>query len=218
MSPEAQLARALAHFEIDLVLDVGANEGQYASGLRERGYRGRMVSFEPLSAAHAALLRASGNDPSWQVAPRMALGASDGEIEIHVAGNLLSSSALPMLPAHRDAAPGSGYVGLERARLARLDAAGAGYLKDARHVLLKIDTQGYEDRVLLGAEGILGRVTMIQTELSLAPLYEGQLLFDEMRRRLEDLEFTLHALLPGFWDARTGRTLQVDGVFLRRAN
>lgn len=63
------------------------------------------------------------------------------------------------------------------------------YLEDARRVLPKIDTQGYEDRVLTGAQGMLQIVGAIQTELSLVPLYSGQPLFDEMRARIEAMEF-----------------------------
>lgn len=42
---------------------------------------------------------------------------------------------------------------------------------------LKIDTQGYEEKVLNGAEELLSKVKVIQTELSLMPLYKGKILF-----------------------------------------
>jgi FkbM family methyltransferase len=215
-SPGAQLQRLLEHFGIDLVLDVGANRGQYAAELRSHGYTGRLVSFEPLASAHANLVLAARNHANWAIAPRMALGDTEGSTDIHVAGNSLSSSILEMLPAHERAAPGSGYVGSESAPLRRLDAVADPYLADARRVLLKIDTQGYEDRVLTGAAGLLDRVTAIQTELSLVPLYAGQRLFDEMRARIEALGFVLFAIFPGYVHETTGRTLQLDGFFLRR--
>jgi FkbM family methyltransferase len=209
-----QLDRLLRHCGIDLVLDVGANTGQYAAELRAHGYAGRIVSFEPLAAAHAQLSRAAG--AGWEVAPRMAIGDSEGTVTIHLAGNSVSSSILDMLPAHERAAPGSAYVAAETVPLKRLDGVAGGYLGDSRRVLLKIDTQGYEDRVLAGAAGLLDRVAAIQTELSLVPLYAGQLLFDEMRRRIELLGFELFAVFPGYVDERTGQTLQLDGFFLRR--
>jgi FkbM family methyltransferase len=206
----------LRHCGIDLVLDVGANAGQYAADLRAHGYAGRIVSFEPLAAAHAALTLAAHGKADWVVAPRMALGEAGGKIEIHVAGNSASSSILDMLPAHERAAPGSAYVARETVPLQRLDSVAGEYLAGARKVLLKIDTQGYEDRVLAGAAGLLERVAAIQTELSLVPLYAGQLLFDEMRKRIEALGFELFAVFPGIVDGRTGQTLQLDGFFLRR--
>jgi len=215
-STEVQLDRLLREAGIDLVLDVGANAGQYAAGLRLLGYRGRIVSFEPLSTAHAQLSRVARRGEGWEVAPRMALGDADGTVNIHLAGNSVSSSILDMLPAHERAAPGSAYVAAETVPVRRLDGVAGEYIAGARRVLLKIDTQGYEDRVLTGAAGVLDRIMAIQTELSLVPLYAGQVLFDEMRRRIEAQGFELHAVFPGYVDERTGQTLQLDGFFRRR--
>lgn len=145
----------------------------------------------------------------------MALGDSEGEIDIHVAGNSLSSSILDMLPEHERAAPGSAFVGSESVPLRRLDRVASDYMTGANSVLLKIDTQGYEDRVLKGAAGVLDKVTAIQTELSLVPLYAGQPLFDEMREKIETMGFVLFAIFPGYVHERTGQTLQIDGFFVR---
>jgi len=215
-STELQLDRLLGHCGIDLVLDVGANGGQYAAGLRWNGYAGRIVSFEPMAAAHEQLRLAAGRHWGWEVAPRMALGESDGEIEIHVAGNSVSSSILEMLPAHQRTTPESAYVGSELVPLRRLDSVGEQFLSGARRVLLKIDTQGYEDCVLAGAKGLMHRITAIQAELSLVPLYAGQPLYIEMLDRIEALGFVQYAIFPNYIDAQTGRTLQVDGFFVRR--
>jgi FkbM family methyltransferase len=215
-STGAQLNRLLGHCKIDLVLDVGANGGHYATELRAHGYAGRIVSFEPQAAAHARLAIAASGIPGWAAAPRVALGDTDGEITIHVAGNSLSSSILDMLPEHERAAPGSAYVGSEIVALKRLDSVAGEFLGSARRILLKIDTQGYEDRVLTGAQGMLHKVVAIQTELSLVPLYSGQPLFDEMRAKIEAMGFGLFAIFPGYVHEQTGQTLQLDGFFVRR--
>jgi FkbM family methyltransferase len=214
-STGAQLHRLLEHCNIDLVLDIGANSGHYATELRAHGYAGRIVSFEPLASAHAQLTAAASGDSRWRVAPRMALGDAEGKIDIHVAGNSLSSSILDMLPEHERAAPGSAFVGSENVPLHRLDRVASDYMAGANSVLLKIDTQGYEDRVLKGAAGVLDKVTAIQAELSLVPLYAGQPLFDEMREKIEALGFVLFAIFPGYVHERTGQTLQIDGFFVR---
>ena len=215
-STGAQLQRLLQFCRIDLVLDVGANRGHYATELRANGYAGRIVSFEPLATAHAKLEDAARGDAGWQVAPRMALGDADGEITIHVAGNSLSSSVLDMLPEHERAAPGSAYVASETVPLKRLDKVAGDFLKESRRALLKIDTQGYEERVLTGAQGMLDSVVAIQSELSLVPLYAGQPLFDEMRSKIEAIGFVLSAVFPGYVHEQTGQTLQIDGFFVRR--
>lgn len=210
------LQHVLSVTEVDLVLDIGANVGQYARSIREVGYTGRIVSFEPLSTAHAHLTLASQADPGWIVAPRMAIGDTDGEIEINIAGNSYSSSILAMLETHMAAAPDSAYIGIERVRLARLDSVAVEYCGDVHSIFLKVDTQGYESQVLAGGAMLLQRVTCMQLELSLVPLYAGQVLFVEMVDLLSDLGYELFSVIPGFSDEKTGRLLQVDGIFLRR--
>lgn len=215
-SAGAQLQRIIEFCAIDLVIDVGANRGHYAKELRANGYSGRIVSFEPLSSVRADLAIAARGDTRWRIADQMALGETEGEITINVAGNSLSSSVLKMLPEHERAAPGSAYVSSEVVPLRRLDGIGDVFLADAQRALLKIDTQGYEDRVLDGARGFLASVVAVQCELSLVPLYVGQLLFDEMRSRMEAMGFVLFAIFPGYVDEQSGQTLQVDGFFVRQ--
>ena len=215
ISQLARLKVALRYFNIDLVMDVGANEGQFARELRAAGYLGRIVSFEPQSAAHGRLLQASTRDSAWHVHERCALGDRPGEIDLNISGNSVSSSILPMLTSHRNAAPDSDYVGHESAPLITLDSIAPRYFDGARAPFLKIDTQGYEWHVLDGAFATLPRVRGIQIELSLVPLYEGQRLWRECMERLEAEGFVLWALQPAFVDPATGRALQCDGWFFR---
>ena len=211
----ARLMAALRHFNIDLVIDIGANEGQFANEVRAGGYSGRIVSFEPLSSAHSRLLQVSSGDTAWHVHPRCALGDRLGEIELYISGNSVSSSILPMLKSHSSAAPESAYLGHESAPLITLDSVAPPYLEGAQGPFLKIDTQGYEWHVLDGARASLPKVRGIQMELSLVPLYEGQRLWRECIERLEAEGFLLWALQPVFVEPATGRTLQLDGIFYR---
>ena len=215
-SPAAQIAAILDKASIDLVFDVGANEGQFSQGIRALGYAGHIVSFEPLAQAYAKLEQNNRADPLWHLHPRCALGANDGSIRINIAGNSLSSSVLPMLDAHRAVAPDSAYVGTESVSLFKLDSVAATYLAGAKNVFIKIDTQGYESQVLDGAEVTLQHVVGIMLELSLVPLYEGQALWLEMVNRLLAAGFQLWAIQQVLVSPETGRTLQVDGIFLRQ--
>lgn len=215
--PAKHMVASLRNFDIDLVLDVGANTGQFSSELRQWGYTGRIVSFEPLSQAHAELLRVCAGDPMWEAYPRCALGDHDGEIEINLAGNSESSSILPMLEAHRSAAPQSAYVGKEIVPIKTLDDVARQYIKKANAPFLKIDTQGFEWQVLDGARDILPNIKGIMVELSLVPLYEGQRLWRDVIDRLEAEGFMLWYFKPAFFDEVSGRTLQVDAIFYRTA-
>ncbi|MDB6087304.1 MAG: FkbM family methyltransferase [Gammaproteobacteria bacterium] len=211
----AQMAAMLRHFAIDVVLDVGANTGQYGASLRHAGYERRIVSFEPQSQAHALLTAKARHDPLWSVHPRCAVGNTMGQVEINIARNSVSSSLRPMLPAHYDAAPESQFIAAERVDLITLDSVFGQYCAAGGKTWLKIDTQGFEKEVLDGAAASSASIGVVQLELSLIPLYEGQSLWDYFLSRMHREGYELWALIPGFSDLRTGRSLQLDAVFAR---
>jgi FkbM family methyltransferase len=217
-SQAAQLQAMLAFHGVDLVLDVGANTGQFGRELRKHiGYAGRIVSFEPTVAAHRELVSNAKGDPLWEIVERCAIGATEGVIDINVSANSVSSSVLPMLDSHVSAAPDSNYTSVEKVPLHPLDSLAPKWLRESRSALLKIDTQGFEAEVLKGAEQTLLRVQGLQLELSLVPLYSGQVLMPELMAEIAALGFELWASYPAFCDARSGRLLQVDATFFRTA-
>lgn len=215
LNPTFQLLKALKRFEVDLVFDIGANVGQFSSELRFYGYKGNILSFEPLSKAYSELLRTSDGDSRWDVYPRCALGDHNGKAEINIAGNSESSSLLPMLDSHLSAAPHTAYVGRESVPLLTLDFVAPEYIAKFKNPFLKIDAQGFEWQVLGGAKNVLSHMRGVLLELSLIHLYEGEHLWREMIDRLESEGFTLWALQQVFTDPLHGRTLQVDGIFFR---
>lgn len=215
-SPSARLIHMLNQHHIDAVLDVGANDGGYGRFLRDGGYKGVILSFEPLAAAHQALVSNAKKCRNWHVAPRMALGEANGEIVINVAGNSTSSSVLPMLDLHECAAPDSKYIDRQRVPMRRLDKIGHDIITKSKNLLLKIDTQGYEMQVLTGAEDLLNtKIRGIQLELSTAPLYEGQHTYKDVIEYLSAHRYVMWDVIPGFVDPVSGRMLQFDGVFFK---
>jgi len=212
---QAQLVQVLERFEISCVLDVGANTGQYAAMLREWGWRGRIVSFEPLADAHAALARRAAADPDWRIAPRVALGEIEGELEIEVSAESDMSSFLPQTELLRRISPSSHVLRRERVPVRRLDRIAGDFLGAIDRPFLKIDAQGYEPQVLAGASGLLGRVRGIQLELSLIRCYEGERDFREMIDLLRAAGFAPWLFFPGYFERKLGRQLQIDGVFMR---
>jgi FkbM family methyltransferase len=212
---EAQLAAVLDRFAIACVLDVGANAGQYGSMLRAWGYRGRIVSFEPVAAAHARLELRAAADPDWQVAPRMALGAKDGEATIEVSADSDMSSLLPQTELLRRLSASSRVVGRERVPIRRLDGLAKEYVKRGERTFLKVDTQGFEAEVLAGARELLPRLQGIQLEMSLVRCYEGERDFRELIDDLARAGFSPWLFLPGYFEHKLARQLQLDGVFMR---
>lgn len=211
----AQLIAILKHHRIDTLLDVGANTGQYGQRLRDWGYGGRIVSFEPLSVAHAALSARGAGDPAWSIAPRMAIGAEDGEIDIQVSAETDMSSILPQNALMKGISPSSDIQATERVALRPLDSIVADFVGDDDRLFLKIDTQGFEPEVLKGAAALIPRLIGIQLEMSLVPLYEGELDYRAMIEWLRDAGFEPHLILPGYFERKLARQLEIDGVFIR---
>ena len=214
-SPRSEILTVLDFIKADMVFDVGANIGQFATDLFSSGYSGRIISFEPLTKAHKTLRLAARNNPNWTVHSRTAIGDQDGEIEINISGNSVSSSALNMLDAHSSAAKDSAYIAKESSSIIRLDKISKQYLGDESRLFIKIDTQGYEWQVLDGGFETLKVAVGIMLELSLVQLYEGQKLWKEIIERIESKGFTLWTIQRGFTDTRTARSLQVDAIFIR---
>ena len=214
-SENARFISMLRTHNVNLIFDVGANAGQFGVLLREIGFDGKIVSFEPLSDARENLLNIRKNDPLWQIALQTAIGEENGEIEIQIAGNSQSSSVLDMLDTHVRAAPDSKYIGKEKVALRTLDSIAPDYMDSNSIAFIKIDTQGYETQVMNGAKKLMSQIVGLQVEISLVPLYKGQCLFDEMLKKLKNDGFELWSISTVFSDPNTGQLLQVDATFFR---
>lgn len=211
------LARQIRQMEmngIDLVLDVGANTGQYGQRLRKAGYDGAIVSFEPVTSAFASLARKARRDKHWR-AERLALGARGHVAAIAVSGDPRASSLKRMLDLHQDIAPYFATVGHESVTVKTLDAVWDDCVPDGRTVYLKIDAQGAEHDIIDGAARSMPRIRMVQLELSIVPLYEDSMLLPAALEQMTRLGFTLVSTEYGFCHPDTGQMLQMDGVFAR---
>jgi FkbM family methyltransferase len=202
---------------INTLLDVGANAGQYSIALRKAGFNGRIISFEPLSDAFSELKITSSRDENWQ-SYNYALGDANTLSTINVSGHSPSSSFLPMTDTLREVAPGSGYIREEQIEIKTLDSVFSSLGLDDESVFLKIDTQGYEKKVLDGAIGSLDKIKGIQLELSATKLYEGEQNYYSICSFLESLNFRLVRVIPGFSDKVSGEMLQFDAIFFRKLN
>lgn len=209
--------KIIENLNINKIFDIGANTGQYALKMREFGYSGKIISFEPLEDAFEVLKNISSNDNNWDVY-KYAMGNEDTNSFINVAGNSQSSSILEMLPEHIKSEPSSKYISKQEIQIKKVDSVFDNFYKDGDHIMMKIDTQGFEKNVIDGAEKSLDRIRIFQLEMSLIPLYENELLFVDMIKYLEKMGFSLYSLENGFADPTEGRLLQVDGIFVNNAS
>jgi FkbM family methyltransferase len=207
------LAALLRLLEVDCVLDVGANRGQYARLLRRIGYRGRIVSFEPVPESFAVLRRLAGNDRKWTTVP-FALGAEDALLPIHVTAVTEFSSLRTPTDYARRTFPGSAVTRTVDVPVHRLDDVWAEHVGTARRVHLKLDTQGYDQQVLEGAREVLDRVASVQTELAVKAVYEGVPRYAEAIPRLEACGFELTGVFPVLRDGQL-RIVELDCVMRR---
>jgi FkbM family methyltransferase len=214
--PGARRARLLATYEIDLVVDVGANTGQYGASLRGFGYAGRIASFEPGASAFAGLRERTTADPGWECR-RLALGACPGSATLNIAADDRASSLLDVMGRHVRAAPESAFARREEVEVQRLDALWARLSTGATSTYLKIDVQGAELGVLRGGESAVDECLFVELELSLVPLYETGPLFYEAVDWLRDRGFVPVAFECVLDDDRSGQMLQVDGIFAAQA-
>jgi FkbM family methyltransferase len=191
------LARLFDLAKVDLVIDVGANSGQYCSFLRhEVGYRGNVLSFEPIPALAAKLKE--GASATWHV-ENVALGAENGTAELNVMeGDQFSSLRAAddsVVTLFKDKNQVRQRVPVIVRTLDSL-ACEIEMLAGAKSVYLKLDTQGYDMEVLKGAPELLAKVSALQTELSVRRIYEGAPSYDEAIRFVEGLGFAMSGIFP----------------------
>ena len=171
---------------VNLVLDVGANEGQYGRGIRDQGYRGRIHSFEPISGVFEKLNRRVASDRQWNVS-NFALGAEVGTAEINVTQNTVYSSIKPQSQMISDFSKKSVILGIETVKVEKLDNL---EFDQNDVIFLKIDTQGFEREVLTGAKNMLSKCVGVQLELPSEHLYNNVWSFAEAVTFMDNLGFT----------------------------
>ena len=161
---------------VDLVLDVGANVGQYGKGLRDRGYAGRIWSFEPVRDAFEQLEANTRRDSRWK-ATHCAVGCATGDVTINVSEMTEFSSIKSANEAASTFDSRVAVVDRQQVPIAPLDDL----IKDetAKNVFLKIDTQGFELEVLEGASDLCARLVGIQLEVPVENLYDDVWSFSE---------------------------------------
>lgn len=207
----ARRQRILAYHAIDLLVDVGANIGQYASAVRRSGYRGRILSIEPVREPFEELQAVATRDAMWEVR-RTALGAEAGTVTMQVSKRSVFSSVLQPLGAANEASDGVHVVSHEDVPITTLDEL----VPDSeRRIAVKIDVQGFEREVLDGGPRVLANASVVEMELSPRPLYDKQMLMVEAIERMEKLGLFL-SLTENLWvNGPSGKARQFNGIFSR---
>lgn len=184
--------------DINCVIDVGANCGQYGTMLREYGYSKRIVSFEPVSASFDKLNRLCINDKNW-FAYKFALGAQNTSMQINVADASELTSFHNPNEYSKDFFGDQGDIKYtEKVEVRRLDDLLPEIVKniDDPKIYLKMDTQGYDLEVLKGAESSVERVLGLQSELSVIPIYQQMPDYIQSLSKFREMGFEVTGLYP----------------------
>jgi len=178
--------------EIDLVIDVGANVGQFGESLRTNGYKGKIVSFEPIEAAFKILSQKAAKDRNWEV-HHCGLGATKGEAAIHVSELTVFSSILDLT---KIASLHDKRIAVQRTEMIKIETLDDVTANLQGEILLKIDTQGYEKQVIEGGRQLITRVKGILMELPVIHVYEGEWQFHEAAKFMADAGFVPAQIQP----------------------
>ena len=203
----------LRDFGFRTILDIGANDGQFAAAAHAVFPDAAIYSFEPIPDCFAKLTKTMAGVPNFK-AFNLGLGAASGEMQINRSDFSPSSSFRPMAGLHKSAYPHTAHSVPLTVRVETLDGVAKG-LELAEPLLVKMDVQGYEDQVLAGGGDTARRAAAIITEVSYETLYDRQPLFDAIYRAITGMGFLYKGSLEQAEDS-AGRALFADGIFVRR--
>lgn len=212
-----RLRTLLEKYQIDVVLDVGANRGQFASELRRMGYKGKIVSFEPISTAFAVLQETAQNDPNWQV-HKLALGSQNTEQKIYIADMSVFTSFLKSNDWCEQQF-GKSSVGSteETVTVRRLDEMLHETVSnlDKARIYLKMDTQGYDLEVFKGLGGKYDRIFALQSEMSVIAIYQGMPHLTDSLSFFEAAGFELAGMYPVTQEKSTLAAIEFDCMMVK---
>lgn len=208
-TPFKSIARNLEKLQISGVIDVGANVGQFGLDIRRHGFEGLIVSYEPVQETFATLSQTIKQHQPWK-AFQLGLGAVESERTINISGNSgLSSSILEMGSLHLENFPDSVTVARQMISISTIDKQLADLGLQPQEIMLKLDVQGFEAEVLTGASQSLSKIPLCYLEVSISPLYEGEVSFLPILIELSKFGHEVIDVFRGI-KAKDGRLLQLD--------
>lgn len=199
---------------IDTVFDIGANSGQFAREIHGEIPSARIYSFEPLTDVFRDLQKNCSYIHNFK-AFNIALGKHNENKIIQRSSSSPSSSLLQMSELHKKLYPGSSGATQENVIIKKLDNV-AQKIKLGKNILVKIDVQGFEDKVIIGGQDIISRAKLLLIETSFVTLYEEQPLFDDIYMLIRNLGFTYMGSKERHYNEETGEFIYEDSIFVKK--
>lgn len=203
----------IKHFEIQTILDIGANTGQFAKEARLVTKDAQIYSFEPLPQCYADVNKLFDGDNKFK-SFNFALGDLEEEKTIHQNEYTPSSSILDLGNVHKQKFPYATKTFDLKIKIKKLDEIYK-TLRIEPNLLVKIDVQGYEDKVINGGMETLSSAKAILIENSFIELYSGQPTFDKIYRKLNELGFQYSGSIQQKIDRKTSLVISQDSLFVK---
>jgi FkbM family methyltransferase len=200
--------------KFDTVLDIGANVGQAAINFCSIFSDAIVHSFEPIPDCFEQLKKVSAVYSNL-VLHNIGLGDTETEMPFFQNAYTPSSSLLPMRNDHVESYPKTADSKKITIQVKCLDQI-ADSLALGSQILVKIDVQGFEGKVIAGGRKTISKATVVIIETSLESMYEGDASFDEIYSIMLGLGFTYAGSFEQLIDAKTNRMLQQDAVFVKK--
>lgn len=209
----------LNHFGITKVIDIGANTGQFAESIIDFGYKGEIVSFEPVLSAHNAITKRAHKYGKWTLAERCAIGNFNGKVEINVSNETQFSSIKDIKTDFVSKVETATVASKEEVNIFTIDSLKDKYYSLDEVIFLKVDTQGFEKEVLGGATELLKHVKGVKLEV---PLDKSNEIYNDIEWDLKDYinffderGFKLYSIEQLGADKKTGIVHEADIVFFK---
>ena len=198
---------------IQTIIDIGSNEGQFIKEIETTLPGRKIFAFEPIPGCFKKMVA---NTVSSNVtAYNIGLSDIDGTTEINISSNLVSSSILQMEELHKSSYPESQYIKKETIGLKRLDTVFAD-IELTDNILIKVDVQGYEEKVIRGGEKTFSKAAALIIETVFEPFYEGQWLFDDLYTHLSARGFKFMGFADQVNSKKTGIPIYADAIFIKK--
>jgi len=204
----------LKELQIDALIDIGANEGQFSARVKRIYPEIPIFAFEPLSLAYNILSTTFKNDQSVK-AYNYALGNTNEVVKILLSDYTPSSSILSMKPSHPNLFEVTQSGKTEEIEIKKLNDFKNEFV-NYKSLCLKIDVQGFEEQVICGGDEILQKTNVIIIETSFVELYESQTLFSDIYKLLKNHGFSFHGTFDQLYSNKLPFPVQADSIFIKQ--
>jgi FkbM family methyltransferase len=211
---EARLKNLLNSLDIKTLVDIGASQGDFINLVQQIKPNIHIYGFEPIPKVYNSLLERFVGVNEIELY-NLALGNFDGVVEFNENDYSYSSSILPIGEIHVNEFPHTRNFKKLEVQITSLDSV-FNNKKIERPILVKVDVQGYEDKVVSGGKNTFAQADFVIIEMSFYELYHGQVLFEIIYKELSELGLYYAGSMNQLYSPVNGKILQQDALFVRR--